>query len=84
MQNGRIKVFREETDEIGDILLHQPVLIKHNLPVEDLGTTLPPKEDHVFDLKPLPNDLNILILTTRRYILLLSVLNFQERKKKGY
>jgi hypothetical protein len=25
--------------------------------MEDLGTTLPPKEDHVFDLKPLPDDL---------------------------
>jgi hypothetical protein len=32
------------------------VLIKHNLPVENLGTTLPPKEDPVFDLKPLPDD----------------------------
>jgi hypothetical protein len=25
--------------------------------VEDLGTTLPPKEDPIFDLKPLPDDL---------------------------
>jgi hypothetical protein len=32
-------------------------MLKHNLPVEDLGTTLPPKEDPIFDLKPLPNDL---------------------------
>jgi hypothetical protein len=32
-------------------------MLKHNLPVEDLGTTLPPKEDHVFYLKPLPEDL---------------------------
>ena len=32
-------------------------MLKHNLPVEDLGTTLPPKKDPVFDLKPLPNDL---------------------------
>jgi hypothetical protein len=32
-------------------------MLKHNLPVEDLGTTLPPKKDLVFDLKPLPDDL---------------------------
>ena len=25
--------------------------------MEDLGKTLPPKEDHVFDLKPLPDNL---------------------------
>ncbi|KAK1667045.1 hypothetical protein QYE76_055204 [Lolium multiflorum] len=30
---------------------------EHDLPVEDLGTTPPPKEDPVFDLKPLPDNL---------------------------
>ena len=29
----------------------------HNLPVEDLGTPAPPKEDPVFDLNPLPDNL---------------------------
>jgi hypothetical protein len=57
MEDHESEIFREERDEIDDILLRQPALIKHNLPVEDLGTTLPPKEDHVFDLKPLPDDL---------------------------
>jgi hypothetical protein len=57
MEDHESEVFREERDEIDDILFHQPPLIKHNLHVEDLGTTLPPKEDHVFDLKPLPDDL---------------------------
>ena len=33
------------------------MILKHDLPVEDLGTTLPPKEDPVFDLKPLPDNL---------------------------
>ena len=37
--------------------LRQPAMLKHNLPVEDLGTTLPPKEDPIFDLKPLPDNL---------------------------
>jgi hypothetical protein len=57
MEDHESKVFREERDEIDDILFHQPPLIKHNLPMEDLGTTLPPKEDPIFYLKPLPNDL---------------------------
>jgi hypothetical protein len=47
----------EEINEIDEILLRQPEMLKHNLPVEDLGTTLPPKEDPIFDLKPLPDDL---------------------------
>jgi hypothetical protein len=57
MEDHESDIFREEREEIDDILLRQPALIKHNLPVEDLGTTLPPKEDPIFDLKPLPNDL---------------------------
>jgi hypothetical protein len=57
MEDHKSEVFREERDEIDDIIFHQPPLIKHNLPVEDLGTTLPPKEDPIFDLKPLPDDL---------------------------
>jgi hypothetical protein len=47
----------EERNEIEKIFLSQPEMLKHNLPVEDLGTTLPPKEDPVFDIKPLPDDL---------------------------
>jgi hypothetical protein len=47
----------EERNEIDEVFLRQPALLKHNLPVEYLGTTLPPKEDHVFDLKPLPDNL---------------------------
>jgi hypothetical protein len=57
MEDHESDVFREEREEIDDILLRQPPLIKHNLPVEDLGTTLPSKEDPVFELKPLPDDL---------------------------
>jgi hypothetical protein len=57
MEDHKSEIFREERNEIDEILLRQPELLKHNLPVEDLGTTLPPKEDHVFDLKPLPDDL---------------------------
>src|SRR3954469_20963000 len=47
----------QERNEIDDIFLLQPKVLKHNLPVEYLGTTMPPKDDPVFDLKPLPDDL---------------------------
>jgi hypothetical protein len=57
MEDHESEIFREERNEIDEIILRQPELLEHNLPLEDLGTTLPPKEDHVFDLKPLPDDL---------------------------
>jgi hypothetical protein len=49
MEDHESGVFMEERNGIDKILLRQPVMLKHNLPVEDLGTTLPPKEDPVFD-----------------------------------
>jgi hypothetical protein len=42
MEDHESDVFRKEREEIDDIFLHQQPLIKHNLPMEDLGTTLPP------------------------------------------
>ncbi|KAK1697899.1 hypothetical protein QYE76_014596 [Lolium multiflorum] len=56
LENSESEVFREERNEIDEIFLRQPIL-KHDLPVENLGTTPPPKEDPVFDLKPLPDNL---------------------------
>ncbi|KAK1628225.1 hypothetical protein QYE76_002540 [Lolium multiflorum] len=56
LENSESEAFRKERDELEEIFLRQPIL-KHDLPVEDLGTTLPPKEDPVFDLKPLPDNL---------------------------
>jgi hypothetical protein len=52
MEDHQSEIFREERNDIDKKILRQPELLKHNLPVEDLGTTLPPKEDPVFDLKP--------------------------------
>ncbi|KAK1632631.1 hypothetical protein QYE76_006946 [Lolium multiflorum] len=54
LEDSESEVFRKERDELEEIFLRQPIL-KHDLPVEDLGTTPPPKEDPVFDLKPLYN-----------------------------
>ncbi|KAK1667638.1 hypothetical protein QYE76_055797 [Lolium multiflorum] len=56
LEDSESEVFREERDELDEIFLRQPIL-KHDLPVEDLGVTPPPKEDLVFDLKPLPDNL---------------------------
>ncbi|KAK1609568.1 hypothetical protein QYE76_033241 [Lolium multiflorum] len=55
-ESGISEAFRKERDELEEIFRRQPIL-KHDLPVEDLGTTPPPKEDPVFDLKPLPDNL---------------------------
>ena len=57
MEDHESEIFMEGRNEIDEILRRQPKMLKHNLPVEDLGTTLPPKKDPVFDLKPLPDDL---------------------------
>ena len=57
MEDHESEEFMEERNEIGNIFLRQEVILRHNLHVEDLGTTLPPKEDPVFDLEPLPDDL---------------------------
>ena len=83
MEEHESDVFKEERNEIDGIFLRQPMLT-HDLPVEDLGTTPPPKEDPIFELKPLPDDLNMLILMIRKYIMLLLVLNFQVKKTKDY
>ncbi|KAK1606895.1 hypothetical protein QYE76_030568 [Lolium multiflorum] len=44
LENSESEAFRKERDELEEIFLRQPIL-KHDLPVEDLGTTPPPKED---------------------------------------
>ena len=61
MDDHERDVFMEERNEIDEIFLRQPAMLKHNLPVEDLGTTLPlmaPKCRRsivVFDGKYYPN-----------------------------
>ena len=47
----------QERNDLEDIFLRQTPILKHNLPVEPLGILLQPKEDPVFDLKPLPDTL---------------------------
>src|SRR3954463_15480546 len=63
--------------------LCQPAILKHNLPVEDLGTTLPPKEDPVFDLKPLPDDVKYAYIDDKKiyHVIISSKLSGQEEER---
>ena len=49
-----------------DNVLRQPTILKHNLPVEPLGILSQPKEDRVFDLKPLPDTLKYAYLDEKK------------------
>src|ERR1043165_9931061 len=57
MEDHENDIHMQERDELEDIFLRQPAILKHNLPVEPLGILLQPKEDPVFDLKPTPDTL---------------------------
>src|SRR3954466_3114808 len=83
MEEHESDIFRQERYEIDDIFLRQPEMLKHNLPVEDLGTTLPPKEDPVFDLKLLPDDLKYAYLNDKKiyHVIISSKLSGKEEEK---
>ena len=57
MEDHENDIHMQERNELEDIFLRQPAILKHNLPVEPLGILSQPKEDPVFDLKPLPDTL---------------------------
>src|SRR3954469_16715834 len=83
MEEHESEEFMEERNEIDDIFLRQPVILKHNLPVEDLGTTLPPKEDLVLDLKPLPDDLKYAYIDDKKIypVIISSKISGQEEER---
>ena len=57
MEDHENDIHMQERNELDDIFLRQPAILKHNLLVEPLGILSQPKEDLVFDLKPLPHTL---------------------------
>ena len=81
MEEHESDVFQEERNEIDDIFLRQP-MFKHDLPVEDLGTTLPPKEDPVFDLKSLPNDLKYAYIDDKKIYHVIISAKFSEQEEE--
>ena len=52
----------QERNELEDIFLHQPVILKHNLPVESLGMPTPP----IFELKTLRDDLKYAFIDEKK------------------
>src|SRR3954470_20878160 len=57
MEDHENDIHMQERDELEYIFLRQPAILKHNIPVEPLGILSQPKEDPMFDLKPLPDTL---------------------------
>ena len=56
----------QERNDLEDVFLHQPAILKHNLPVESLGMPTPPKGDPIFELKTLPDDLRYAFIDEKR------------------
>jgi hypothetical protein len=84
MEDHESKIFREERNEIDEILLRQPELLIHNLPMEDLGTTLPAKEDLVLDLKPLPDDIKYAYIYDKKIYPIIISSQLSGKEEKGY
>ena len=59
-------MFMNERREIDEVFFKQEPILHHNLPVEILGDPPPPKGDHVFELKPLPDNLKYAYLDEKR------------------
>ena len=58
MEDHENDLHMQERNELDEIFTRQTAILKHNLPVEPLGILAQPREDPIFDLKPLPDTLN--------------------------
>ena len=66
MEDHGNDIHMQERNELDDIFLRQLAILKHNLPVEPFGILSQPKEDPVFDLKPLPDTLKYAYLDEKK------------------
>ena len=66
MEDHENDMHMQERNELDDIFLRQRAILKHNLPVEPLEILSKPKEDPVFDLKPLPSTLKYAYLDEKK------------------
>src|SRR3954469_14272031 len=83
MEERENDIHMQERNELDDIFLRQPAILKHSLPVEPLGILSQPKEDHVFDLKPLPDTLKYAYLDENKIypiIINSNLLGFEEER----
>ena len=51
MEEHENDMFIQEREKIDEVFFRQPAILKHDLPVESLGTPTPPKRDPIFELK---------------------------------
>jgi hypothetical protein len=71
-----------ERNEIDELFFKQAPTLKHNLPVETLGDPPPPKGDHVFDLKQLPDTLKYAYLDEKKMYPVIISANLSEHEEK--
>src|SRR5664279_3914898 len=83
MEEHENDMFMQEREELEIIFLRQPSILKHNLPVETLGTPTPPKGDPVFELKTLPDTLKYAYLDEKKIypVIINSNLSGQEEER---
>ena len=66
MEDHENDIHMQERDELEDIFLRQHAILTHNLPVEPFRILSQPKEDPMFDLKPLPDTLKYAYLDEKK------------------
>ena len=71
-----------ERNELEDIFLDQPAIIKHNFPVESLGPPLPPKGDPMFELKVLSDTLKYAYLDEKKIYPVIVNSNLSEHEEE--
>ena len=71
-----------ERREIDEVFLQQVPILKHNLPVEILGDPPLPKGDHVFELKPLPDNLKYAYLDEKKIYPVIISANLSEQEEE--
>ena len=84
MEDHENDMHMQERNELEDIFLRQPAILKHNLPAEPLGILSQPKEDPVFDLKPLPDTLKYAYLDEKKVYPVIINSNLSGYEKSDY
>ena len=72
----------DERNEIDKIFFEQRPLLKHNLPIETLGGSPPPKGDPVFELKQLPDTLKYAYLDEKKIYHVIISANLSEHEEE--
>ena len=71
-----------ERNEVDEIFFKQALILKHNFHVETLGDPLPPKSDHVSELKKLPDTLKYAYLDEKKIYPVIISANLSEHEEE--